>query len=93
MPAKTNVQDILDRLQWVKELPDSGGAWGRGIISTAESVSAEVAELEQQRASIAEKIKDRTSLLRMLPGRADREVLLMFSNEVVQAAKPFEPGD
>lgn len=93
MPAKTNVQDILDRLAWVRNLPDSGGAWGQGILGTAESVSSEVTELEQQRAVIVEKIKDRTSLLRTLPGRADREVLLMFSNEAVQAAKPFEPGD
>lgn len=73
MPAKTNVQDILDKMEWVKRLPDQGGAWGRGLLSTAQSIAQEVAELEQQRLHIGEQIRDRTALLRMLPGRADRE--------------------
>jgi len=91
MPAKTNPQDILDRIEWVKSLPDQGGSWGMGLIGTAEAVAREVADLEKTKANIEEQIRKRLRVLRAVPGRADRESLLMYSDKEVDAAKAKKP--
>lgn len=87
MPTKTKPQDILDRISWVKELPEGGGSWGMGITGTAEALAREVVDLEKTKANIAEDINKRLRVLRTLPGRADREAPMMYSEDDVSLAK------
>jgi hypothetical protein len=79
---------VSNRLEWLAHIPEKGRKWGQGITETATSLTAEIKSLEAQRSKIAEEIKKRYRLLRSLPARADREVLLMgFSVEEMEAAK------
>lgn len=87
MPSKTNPQDILDKLTWVKNLPDGGGSWGQGLTGTAEAVAREVADLEKTKANIQADINKRLRVMRALPGRAEREAPLMYEDKVVELAK------
>jgi len=87
MPTRTNPQDILDNIFWVKNLPDGGGSWGQGLTGTAEAVSREVSDLEKTKANIEGEIRKRLRVMRALPGRAEREAPLMYDDEVVAKAK------
>lgn len=87
MPTKTNPQDILDKISWVKNLPDGGGSWGMGLTGTAESVAREISDLEKTKANIQADINKRLRVMRALPGRAEREAPLMYEDKAVKKAK------
>jgi len=87
MPSKTKPQDILDRISWVKNLPDGGGSWGQGITGTGEATAREVADLEKTKANIQEQINKRLRVMRALPGRAEREAPLMYDDKAVAKAQ------
>lgn len=91
MPTRTNPQDILNKLDWVKNLPGEGGSWGKGLTETAEAVALEVLDLEKQKEDIEEQIRKRLRVMRAMPGRADREAPLMFSEAEVKDAKANSP--
>lgn len=86
MPSKTNPKDILDKIIWVKSLPDGGGSWGKGLTGTAEAVVREIADLEKTRASLDEQIRKRLRVLRAIPGRAEREAPLMYEDKAIEEA-------
>lgn len=87
MPSKTNPQDILDQIVWVKNLPEGGGSWGQGLTGTAEAVAREVSDLEKTKANIEGEIRKRLRVMRALPGRAEREAPLMYDEKAVKKAK------
>ena len=87
MPTKTKPQDIIDRIAWVKNLPDGGGSWGQGLTGTAEAVAREVADLEKTKANLEGEIRKRLRVMRALPGRAEREAPLMYEEPVVAKAQ------
>ena len=65
MPRKVTPGEIIAKLDWVRELPDS--AWARGVIDTAESVVSEIDELGVERTALDDKIKARMKVLRLIP--------------------------
>jgi len=87
MTKRVDVQNCIERMEWIARLPEGGGAWGNGLLETARSVAQEIVELEDLRSSLGEKIKKRAKVLRALPARADRESELMFSPEEISAAQ------
>lgn len=80
MPSKTKPQDIIDKIEWVRNLPDGGGSWGQGLTGTAEAVAREVDDLEKTRANLDEQIRKRLRVMRAIPGRAEREAPLMYGD-------------
>jgi len=93
MPKGMTTQEVQERLEWLKHMPESGRDWGQGVLKTAEGLTKEIELLEKQRGEIAEEIRKRYRLLRSLPARADREVLLMgFTDRNVEKAKAQANG-
>lgn len=90
MPKVTTPGEILAKIDWVRQLPES--AWSRGIIDTAESVSIELDELVEQKAALDGKIRARLKVLRLIPARADREARLMYDASDVAKAKKLPPA-
>ncbi|MBW2170114.1 MAG: hypothetical protein JRG69_12815 [Deltaproteobacteria bacterium] len=86
MPSKTNPQDILDKILWVRTLPDGGGSWGMGLTGTAEAVAREISDLKKTRESLDEQIRKRLRVMRAIPGRAEREAPLMYEDEAIKEA-------
>ena len=90
MPKGTNPDEILERIDWVRKLPES--LWSRGIIDLAESIGIELEDLEKEKAVLDEKIKARLKVLRLIPARADRESKLMYDMSDVAKAKGIPPA-
>ena len=86
MPRGTTPEEVLSRVGWVRLLPDS--AWAHGICDTADSLVAELTDLEQERKVIDDKIKSRLKVLRLIPARAEREAGLMHDKAEVEEAAP-----
>ncbi len=87
MPTRTKPEDILNKLEWVKKLPEEGGSWGKGLVETAQAVADEVFELEKNKIAIEEQIRKRLRVMRAMPARAEREAPLMFSDQEVEEAQ------
>jgi hypothetical protein len=85
MPKGQTPQEILAAIDWVRLLPDS--AWGQGMASTADALVKELDDLARERDAIKEKIKSRMRLLRLIPGRAEREALWVHDKNIVEEAK------
>ena len=89
MPRGTTPEEILERLEWVKHLPES--AWSSGIIDPAESLCSELDELSKEKIMLDEKIRARLKVLRLIPARAEREAKLMYDASDVAKAKNPKP--
>jgi hypothetical protein len=87
MPAKTKPQDIIDKISWIEKLPDGGASWGQGLTMTAAAVAREIEDLEKTKANIEEQIRKRLRVMRAIPGRAEREAPLMYSDEIIDEAR------
>jgi len=86
MPTRTKPEDILEKVEWVKRLPDNGGLWGKGLIETAQAVADEIFHLEKKKAEIEEQIRKRLRVMRAMPARAEREAPLLYSDFEVEKA-------
>jgi len=89
MPKTRTPQDILDSIFWLNKLADT--PWNKGILDTAVDLKREIDELEAERKKVADeidgKIRKRMKVLRALPGRAEREASLIYTDEQVRGAK------
>lgn len=89
MPKARTPQDILDSLFWLNKLKET--PWCSGVLDTATDLNREIGELEEERKMVVDeidgKIKNRMRVLRALPGRAEREASLIYTDEQVKAAK------
>ena len=81
------------KVDWVENLPDNGGAWGKGVIETCMALEAEIETLEAKRqeveASLREfdsQIKVRKKLLRQQGRRAEKEAVMLYGESVVKDA-------
>ena len=89
MPRGRTPQDVLDELNWLGELHET--SWRQGVIDTAEDLKREIESLQEERKTrvteIDEKVRKRMKLLRALPGRAEREAELVYTEKQIEAAK------
>lgn len=80
-------QKALEDLAWVEHLPDTNIEWSKGILDTAWKIDAELAIAEEEKAKVDKRIKGLRKMLLSLPSRANREALLLYSEEEIVAAK------
>lgn len=89
MPKGRSPQDILDELSWVNNLTET--SWSQGILDTATDLKLEIEKLGEEKKRLNEeidqKMRKRLKVLRALPGRANREADLLYTEEQVVAAK------
>jgi hypothetical protein len=90
MPKGTSPDEILEKVEWVRRLPET--AWSRGILETADSVGIELEDLAKEKAELDEKIRSRLKVMRLIPARADREAKLMYDASDVAKAKKIPPA-
>jgi len=89
MPKGRTPQDILDEISWLRNLEET--SWSQGILDTADDLTREVGELEEQQkqlvADLKQKRSKRLKVLRSIPGRAAREVEFIYTEEQIATAK------
>lgn len=87
MPRKTDPSAILQDLQWIKHLPDEGGAWGRGLLATVEAAARQVSHLEASRKELDRQIAASLTMVRRKNSQAEQEAKLCFTQEQIVEAQ------
>lgn len=88
MARKVTPQEFLDKVAFIKHLPEEGGSWGRGITMTLDDQAKAIRRLENARTGLDVQIKDRLSLMRKMARRVEGEATLVgYTKEQVQEAQ------
>jgi len=88
MARKVTAQEFLDKIAFIKHLPDQGGSWGRGVLVTLDDQAKEIRRLEDSLQGIKDQIRDRLRLMRGTANRAPREAELVgYSKEQINEAQ------
>jgi len=88
MARKVTPQEFLDKIAFIKHLPDEGGSWGRGVTMTLADQAREIERLEKTAEGIKSQIRDRVQLMRGIASRAEREAELSgYTKKQVEEAQ------
>jgi len=84
MPKKVTAKELVEKIEWVADLPET--AWSAGVFSSSAALAEEIEELELKRASLDKEIGDRMKLLRMTVRRVEKEAPLVYTKEQIKSA-------
>ncbi len=87
MPKKKDDVAASSKVAWVEALPEGGGAWGRGIVSTVAAMEEDLQPLLEQRNELDRAVKARESILNDAVKRANREAKGLFNDGQISVAK------
>lgn len=87
MPKPINPNDLTRQIAWIKYLPDSGGAPGKGSLQLAEMSEQKAQAADAAMAAARQSKKDALRELRFTCGNAERQMRTFHRADQIEAAQ------